>query len=316
MKRVALGSAGIEVTEMCFGTLTFSRLQADTPPAEAGKILARALDLGVDFVDTAQGYHTYEHVAAALRGRKRKPVIATKSHARSAEDMDFAVKQALDAMELDKLDIFLLHLVRSEEDFEERREALDCLLEYKDKGIIRAVGLSTHTLEGLRPALAHPEIEIVMPCVNRKGLGVNDGTLDEMLSLLGELKALGKGVYAMKPLGGGHLFDDVADSLNYIRALDEVDSIAVGMKSAAEVEMNVTIFEDRPVPAEVLEKARQVSKKLIIYPFICKGCGACIENCAQDALSLVDEKSVVDESKCILCGYCAEECPVFCIRVV
>ena len=316
MKRVTLGSTGIEVTEMCFGTLTFSRLQAGVQPAEAGKILARALDLGVNFVDTAQGYQTYEHVAAALKGREQKPVIATKSHARNAEDMDAAVKQALDAMGLDKLDIFLLHLVRSEDDFEGRREALDCLLEYKSRGVVSAIGLSTHTLEGLRPALSHPEIEIVLPCVNRKGLGINDGTLDEMLSLLQELKARGKGVYAMKPLGGGHLFDDVADSLNYIRALDEVDAIAVGMKSAAEVEMNVHVFQDRPIPADVLEKARQVPKKLIIYPFICKGCGACIENCAQDALSLVDEKSVVDESKCILCGYCAEECPVFCIRVV
>ena len=316
MKRVTLGNCGIEVTEMCFGSLTFSHLQADVSPAEAGKVLARALDLGVNFVDTAQGYATYEHVAAALKGREQKPVIATKSHAHTPEDMDSAVKQALDAMGLDKLDIFLLHLVRSEQDFEDRLGALDCLLEYKDRGVIRAIGLSTHTLEGLRPAIAHPEIEIVLPCVNRKGLGVNDGTLDEMLSLLKELKELGKGVYAMKPLGGGRLFDDVADSLNYIRALDEVDSIAVGMKSAAEVEMNVTIFEDRPVPADVLEKARQVSKKLIIYSFICKGCGACVENCAQDALTLVDERSVVDESKCILCGYCADECPVFCIRIV
>ena len=162
----------------------------------------------------------------------------------------------------------------------------------------------------------HPELEVVMPCVNRKGLGVNDGTLEEMLALLRELKALGKGVYAMKPLAGGHLFDDAADSLNYIRALGEVDSIAVGMKSAAEVEMNVCVFDDRPVPAELKERAEQVPKRLIIYHRVCQGCGLCVENCAQEALSLVDEKSVVDESKCILCGYCAEECPVFCIRVI
>jgi aryl-alcohol dehydrogenase-like predicted oxidoreductase len=316
MKRVVLGNTGIEVTEMCFGTLTVSWLQAGVSPSEAGDVIAQALDLGVDFIDTGQAYRTYEHVAAAVKGRSIKPVIATKSHAHTAEDMKSAVEEALDAMGLDHIDIFLLHLIRSEEDFRERREALDCLLEFKRKGLIRSIGLSSHTLEGLRPALENPEIEIVLPCVNRKGLGVNDGTLEEMLALLRELKALGKGVYAMKPLGGGHLFDDAADSLNYVRSLDCVDSIAVGMKTVAEVEVNACIFEDKPIPAELLEKARQVSKKLIIYPHICKGCGACIENCAQDALSLVDEKSTVDESKCILCGYCAEECPVFCIRVI
>jgi aryl-alcohol dehydrogenase-like predicted oxidoreductase len=316
VKRVILGNTGIEVTELCFGTLTVSKLQAGVAPSEAGPVIARALDLGVDFVDTAQAYETYEHVAAAIKDRPQKPVIATKSKAASAEDMKVAVEQALDEMGLDHVDIFLLHLVRSEEDFGERREALDCLLEYKRKGTVRAIGLSTHTLEGLRPAINHPELEIVLPCVNRKGLGVNDGTLEELLQLLEALKNLGKGIYAMKPLAGGHLFADAADSLNYVRSLDAVDSIAVGMKSIAEVEMNVCIFEDKQVPAELKEKADQVSKELIIYSRVCQGCGSCIENCEQGALSLVDGKSVVDESQCILCGYCAEECPVFCIRVI
>ena len=65
MKHVTLGKTGIEVTEMCFVTLTVSRLQADVPAAESGAVIARALDLGVDFVDTAQAYQTYEHVASA-----------------------------------------------------------------------------------------------------------------------------------------------------------------------------------------------------------------------------------------------------------
>lgn len=316
MKRVVLGGTGIEVTEMCFGTLTVSRLQAGVPAEEAGAVIARALDLGVDFVDTAQAYETHEHVAEAIRNRNRKPAVATKSHARTGEDMEAAVEEALETMGLEHIDIFLLHLVRSEDDFLKRKEALECLLEYRKKGTVRAVGLSTHTLEGLKPALGHPEIEVVLPCVNRRGLGVNDGTLEGLIPLLRELRAKGKGVYAMKPLGGGHLFDDVVDSLNYVRSLGCVDSIAVGMKTTAEVEMNVCVFEDKPVPADLPEKARQVAKKLIIYPHICKGCGTCIEHCEQGALSLVEEKSVVDESKCILCGYCAEECPVFCIRVV
>jgi aryl-alcohol dehydrogenase-like predicted oxidoreductase len=316
MKRVALGNTGVEVTELCFGTLTMSRLQTNMPPEDGGPVIARALDLGVDFIDTGQVYRTYDHVAAAIRGRAHKPVIATKSHAATYDDMKVAVEEALSSMGLDRIDIFLLHLVRSEEHYRERAGALECLLEYKQKGLIRAVGLSTHTIEGIEPALNHPEMQVVLPCVNRKGLGINDGELDDMLPILRQLRSMRKGIYAMKPLGGGHLFNEVESSLNYVRSLGVVDSLAVGMKSVAEVEMNACIFNDQPVPAEVKERARQVSKKLIIYHRICQGCGSCVERCDQGALNIVDEKAVVDESKCILCGYCAEECPVFGIRVV
>ena len=316
MKRAKLGNTGIEVTEMCFGTLTISRLQADVSVVEATPAISRALDLGVDFVDTAQAYQTHEHVAAAIKGRKRKPVIATKSHARDYDGMKDAVEEALQTMGLEHIDIFLLHAVRSEDDFHERKDAFKCLLEYKQKGVVRAIGLSTHLLEGLKPVLDHDELEIALPCVNRKGLGMNDGTLDELLPLLKKLSAAGKGVYAMKPLAGGHLFDDVASSLNFVRDLDCVDAVAVGMKTEAEVEMNVCIFNDEPVPRDVFDRAKQVSKKLIIYSHKCEGCGSCVERCDQDAMSLVDEKAVVDASKCILCGYCAEECPVFCIRII
>jgi len=316
MKRVTLGATGIEVTELCFGTLTMSRLQADLPPENGSTAIARALELGVNFIDTAQAYGTYEHVAAALEGRTDKPMIATKSHARTYDDMKAAVEQALQAMRLDRIDIFLFHLTRSEEDYLERRGAIDCLLEYKEKGLIRALGVSTHTLEGMKPALAHDELEIILPCVNRKGLGINDVSLEEFLPALRKAHSMGKGTYAMKPLAGGHLFNEVAPSLNFVRGLDAIDALAVGMKTVAEVEMNVCIFEDRPVPAEVQERARQVSKRLIIYSHICQGCGSCVEHCDQGALSLVDERAVVNLEKCILCGYCAEECPVFCIRVI
>ncbi len=316
MKRIKLGATGLEVTELCFGTLTMSWLQAGLSPTEGSLAIARALDLGVNFLDTAQAYRTYEHVSLAIKGREQKLVIATKSRAQTYDDMKTAVEEALAGMGVSRLDAILFHLIRSEEDYRERADALKCLLEYKDKGVVRSLGLSTHTIEGLKPALKHSDIEIVLPCINRKGLGINDGTLEELLPLLRELNAMGKAVYAMKPLAGGHLFNEVADSLNFVRGLGSVHSLAVGMKTTAEVEMNVCIFNDQPVPAEIFEKARQVSKKLKIYQHICQGCGSCVENCEQGALTLVDEKATVDESKCILCGYCAEECPVFCIRVI
>lgn len=119
----------------------------------------------------------------------------------------------------------------------------------------------------------------------------------------------------MKPLAGGHLHGSAVESLNFVRGLEEVDAVAVGMKTIAEVEMDVTVFEDEPVAREVSEAVQARPKRLFIYP-ICEGCGRCVEACQQEALALVEGKARVDMSQCILCGYCADVCPVIGIRVV
>ena len=122
-------------------------------------------------------------------------------------------------------------------------------------------------------------------------------------------------VYAMKPLGGGHLYQEVEQSIAYLRELPLCDAIAIGMKDEAEVEMNVAIFEDQAVTEEMRKKVHAVKRHLIVYDF-CTGCGLCLEECDQDALTIVDDKAVVDDAKCILCGYCAVVCPLYVLRVV
>jgi ferredoxin len=136
-----------------------------------------------------------------------------------------------------------------------------------------------------------------------------------MLAALEESKQKGKFIYAMKPLGGGHLYQEVEESLAYLRELPLCDAIAIGMKDEAEVEMNVAIFEGRPITDEMRKGIHAVKRRLIVYEF-CTGCGLCVDECDQDALSIVDGKAVVDESKCILCGYCALVCPPYVLRVV
>ena len=119
----------------------------------------------------------------------------------------------------------------------------------------------------------------------------------------------------MKPLGGGHLRKTAPEALSFVRSLDEVDAVAVGMKSAAEVAVNAAIFRGEEVTAGMIEGLGGVDRRLMINR-LCTGCGKCVERCDQGALSLVDGKSTVDRDKCIICGYCVETCPVFAIRVV
>lgn len=316
MRKLTIGNTGITVSELCHGTLILGHLQARLTPEEGARAIVASLDAGVNFYDTAQGYRTYPHLALGLKGvPEGQTVIASKSHASSYSQMRADVEECLRELSRSYIDIFHLHLVASEEALRARQGALDCLVELRQSGAIRAVAASTHTVAGVRAFNREPAIEVIFPVLNRYGHGIIDGTLDEMLESLKESKQRGKFVYAMKPLGGGHLSNEVEEALNYLRELDVCDAVAVGMKDEAEVEMNVAVFEDRPVPDETRQRVGSVSRRLIVYDR-CNLCGLCIDECDQGALTLGETRAEVDNTRCNFCGYCAAVCPEYVIRVV
>ncbi len=100
MKKNILGRTGIEVTELCFGALPMGPLQKNLSLDECTDLIIATLEGGVNFIDTAQLYRTYEPIRRALKKVKHRPIIATKSTAESYEDMQRAVDEALGAMEI------------------------------------------------------------------------------------------------------------------------------------------------------------------------------------------------------------------------
>jgi uncharacterized protein len=318
LKKNFLGNTGIEVTELCFGTLILGTLQANLNPLDGAKAIKKAFDQGVNFIDTAKGYKTYEHTRLGIEGYK-DIIISSKSPVKSYEEMKTDVETCLNELRRDVIDIFHLHLIRSTEDMNERKGALDALIEMRSIGKIRKIGLSSHGVKGTKCALEYSDIDIVFPVMNIKGLGITDGTKEEMIEVIRELRKMGKGIYAMKPLGGGHLIDQIPSSINYLRETSLFDSIAVGLKDTEEVEIMTGVFENDPKAIEFalkMGKEKLKKKKLIIYDFVCQKCGECIGNCAQGALSMGDKCAEVNSDLCILCGYCAASCPRFAIRVI
>lgn len=315
MKKNLLGKTGLEVTELCFGALPFGPLQKNLPLEEATAVLCAALEGGINFIDTAQIYKTYAPIREALKQTKKHPVIASKSPATTYEEMQTAIEEALNELNLDEIDIFHLHAARVGEDvFTKRQGALECLYENKHRGRIKAVGISTHSVKVTARAATVEGIDVVFPLINKSGRGILDGSREEMEIAISHCVAQGKGVYLMKVLAGGTLVGDYAQAVEYARAIPGNASIAVGMVSKAEVEYNLAYFQDRKPAA--LPSLAALQKRFLVVESLCAGCLACVEACPNQAIIDRDGKGFIQQEACLTCGYCVGACPQFAIRIV
>lgn len=311
--RAVLGKTGIEVSRLCFGALTMSPLQCDMPPERGAELILYAYERGVDFVDTAEYYRNYAHIKPAL-ARAPSIKVAAKAYCYDSKTAAESFENAMRGLGRDYIDIFELHEQEDIHTLRGHREALDYLNEQKVKGRIGAVGVSTHHVECVHAAVYFGGIDVIFPLINIAGLGIQGGTREDMEREIVRAADAGIGLYAMKALGGGNLLSRREEAIAYALSLPGISSVAVGMQSEDEIDCNVALFNGLKPAQDVVRRIAKSERRLLIDDW-CEGCGRCVKRCGQGALSLVNGKSQVDKSKCVLCGYCAGVCPEFCIKV-
>lgn len=310
-----LGNTNIKVSRLCFGSLTMTPFQANLSIEEGAKLIQYAYTKGINFIDTAEIYDNYKYIKEALKGINRKDyVIATKTYAYSKEMAEESLNLALKELDTDYIDIFLLHEQESIHTIRGHYEAIEYFIKAKEKGKIRAIGISTHRIAGVLGANKYDEIEIIHPIINMRGIGIQDGSIEDMLMAIEEANKLGKGIYGMKPLGGGHLIGESEKAFNFVKNIPFIHSFAIGMQSKEEIDANVSLVETGFVAESLKESLRKKKRKLIVADY-CIACGNCVKTCKQNGIEIIEGKAVPNEN-CILCGYCARNCPEFCIKVI
>jgi 1-deoxyxylulose-5-phosphate synthase len=247
MQRVSLGGTGIEVSRLCIGTgsngwggsSNQTRLGFD----RCVGLLRYAYDRGITFWDSADQYGSHPHVKEALRQVGRENVVVTtKTTSRAPKDVEADVRRFLDEQGTDYLDIVLLHCL-TEPDWPRRYAgAMETLSRLKERGVIRAVGVSCHNFGAFRQAALEPWVEVVLARINYSGVSM-DASPEEVVPVLDEMHGAGKGIYGMKVVGNGRLTHDVRKAVRYVMELPSVDALVIGMQSAAEIDQNVDLVE-------------------------------------------------------------------------
>ena len=314
MQMAKLGTSGLSVSRLCFGTLTMSPLQKNMSPAEGARLLIHAYERGIRFLDTADLYETYPHIREALKSAPDY-VISTKAYCYDRETAQAALERAFRGVGRDYIDLFMLHEQESLYTLRGHEEALAFLEDQRQKGHIGAVGVSTHYAGCVRACTRFPAVKVIHPIINVGGVGIQDGSRADMEASIAHARDFGVGIFAMKPLGGGHLIQSNREAMEYALNSPLLDSIAVGMQSIQEIDANVALCNGDIDAYERFEHLQHVQRSTMVHDY-CEGCGRCAERCGQKAISIVNGKAQVDPEKCIFCGYCARVCPQFCIKVV
>ena len=312
MEKVLLGNTGITVSRAGFGVLPMGPSQLALPVDEGAAIIRYAYQHGINFIDTAQYYRAYPYISRALeQGGMEGLVICSKSLAADYDGMMEAILEAREVLHRDVIDIFLMHEVRSGQ-LEERAAAWQALQDAKAKGLVRAIGLSTHHVDITQAAASMAELDVVFPLINYAGLGIRKGnafaTREEMMAAIAACHAAGKGIFSMKAFGGGSLTAQYQEALDYIFAQEEIDSVMIGFGKIAEVD-DLLSYLDGSMPKDYNPDVSK--KKVYINQEDCEGCGSCKAACPAGAIHWNEiGLAEVDHEKCLTCGYCSPVCPV------
>lgn len=238
---VTLGRTGIKVSRLAQGTGTHGYRKSSNQIRKLGDrgladLLVAGVGSGLRFWDLADGYGSHPHAGMALKTVKRdQVVIMTKTGASTEAQMRADLDRFRSEIGTDHIDIVLLHCMLNADWPQAKAGAMAVLSEAKEKGIIKAHGVSCHDLGAMKSAAASDWVEVDLARLNPAGFFM-DGSRDEVLGVLRAMKQKGKGVIGMKVLGEGRLRDRVDESLQFALAQDVLDCFTIGAESQDELQ--------------------------------------------------------------------------------
>ena len=317
MRYRTLGKTGLEISEVGFGGIPIIRLSMD----EAVRVVRRSYDRGITFYDTANIYlDSEEKIGRALEGLRHQVVLATKTLKRNRQGAEADINQSLRALRTDYIDLFQLHQVSQESDFETLTGptgAIEAVIRAREAGKIRHVGLTSHNLK-MAVRLIQTEL---FSTIQFPFNFIEPDPLEELHPLA---RQLGLGILAMKPFAGGAV-EKAEVCFKFLRQWPDVIPLP-GFDAVDRVDEVVDLYamENIVSPEDLAEMERHREELGKRFCRRCEYCQPCPEGVMINAAMIYPvivhrmspakaagfaTKAMESVRNCIECGECIERCP-------
>ena len=258
-----LGKTGFEATLLGLGgEHAFSLSNND---AVAEEIVQTALELGVNYFDTAEQYYPSEkYLGKTLEGHREQVYISSKIDSRDPVEAMPLIHRSLTLLRTTYLDNLSIHRVRNAADVERltaKGGLVELLLKLKEEGVVRNIGITGHyEADALLEMIRRVELDTVLLPVNAA-----DDHFQSFRAVRQEAKRRNMGVIAMKVSGRGRLFKECGFTemdplLTYALSQEDVDLAIVGIDNVSQLRDNARIVREfRPMP---LSEQRRLQERL------------------------------------------------------
>lgn len=313
--KVVLGNTGIVAEKNGFGALPIQRV----PLEYAGMLLNKALDAGINYIDTARAYSdSEEKIGRSVSGRRSEFYLATKTGHFTVDGFWRDLNASLKALNTGYIDVYQFHNPDHCPKPGDGTGLYEAMLEAKDRGLIRHIGITNHRLNvaheavtsGLYETLQFPFCYLAT---------------EKDVELAALCRERGVGFIAMKALSGGLITNSRA-AYAWLAKFDNVLPIW-GVQREYELDEFIGYINDPPVFDAELEATVERDRRELSGNF-CRGCGYCmpcpqgieINNCARMAqlirrspsagwLTPEAQAKMMKIENCLHCGRCASKCP-------
>ena len=263
MEKIRLGRTELYVTKTAFGALPIQRIST----ADAVKLVRRAVEGGINYFDTANMYtDSEEKLGQALEGIREQVVISTKSAGKDRQTVQAHIEQSLRSLRTDYIDLFQFHNPAVLPDIHDPDGPFAAVLEAKQKGYIRHIGITNHRLGVAREAIASGNFETLQfPFCYLAA--------PQDLELVELCKAADMGFIAMKGLSGG-LLNNAAACFAFMQQYPTVVPIW-GIQRQEELEQWLALSSDPPAMTAELQAVIDQDRRELAGDF-CRSCGYCL----------------------------------------